>query len=396
MGCGSSTKGKYSEDGAAVEAAPAPEAKPADAKPADAAGAKEAPKAAEPAKPAAAEASKPAAEAPKPAAEPKKEEEEEEDDEEEMTPEQEAEFERQMAARTAAEASAGPGGRKTRCAVSAETEERDPNWKAPVYEKTPDQEKRLTSALGQSFMFAALSSDDLPVVIKAFKETPIASGTKIILQGDAVVSDQPALYVFESGKCSVFKEGSEGAIFQYSKPGEYFGELALLYNAPRAATVVADEDSVLWAIDRNTFNYMVKDAARMANERRKSFLQEVPILKGLTPEEKATLADVMNVKLVMKDEVIIKQGEVGKEFYILESGSLEARVDGNKVKDYEPKDYFGELALLRDAPRAASVVATGEVNKVLSLDSASFGRIVGSLEQVMKERASEYGGIEIP
>jgi len=275
---------------------------------------------------------------------------EDEEEDEEMDEAADAAFEAEVARRTQIE-SGGP--RKSRCAVSSEAVERDADWKAPEYEKTPEQEVRLTKALTKSFMFAALSGEDLPVVVKAFMENPVKAGTTVITQGDEVVSDQPALYVLESGKLSVFKKDQEGAVFAYTDEGAYFGDLALLYNAPRAATVKADEDCVLWSIDRNTFNYLVKDAARLAVSRRMSFLEEVPILKGLTLEEKATLSDVMNVKIIMKDEFVIKQGDVGREFFILESGSLEARKDGTKVLEYMPKDFFGELALLRDAPRAA-------------------------------------------
>lgn len=397
MGCGSSAKPYQGEsktdpkteskDAAAAQSgegtAAAAKAAPA---PAAATKADDASKAAAPE--AAAAAAAPAA-APA-AAKEEEDPDEDEDDEMEMD---EAEFEKQVMGRIASEAANGP--RKTRCAVSSESTARSADWKAPVYEKTKEQEERLTKALGQSFMFAALSGEDLPVVIKAFKETPVTAGTTVITQGDEVVSDQPALYVFESGALSVYKTGTDAAVFKYDSVGQYFGDLALLYNAPRAATVKADTDCVLWSIDRNTFNYLVKDAARMAVEKRMSFLEEVPILKGLTPEEKATLSDVMNVKIVMKDDFIIKQGDIGREFFILESGKLVAKKDDVQVMEYSPKDYFGELALMADAPRAASVVAT-EMSKVLSLDSGAFGRIVGKLEVVMKERAAQYEGVVLP
>jgi cAMP-dependent protein kinase regulator len=45
-----------------------------------------------------------------------------------------------------------------------------------------------------------------------------------------------------------------------------FGELALLYNVPRAATIFANEECVLWKLDRDVFNHIVKDAARMKRE----------------------------------------------------------------------------------------------------------------------------------
>jgi len=318
---------------------------------------------------------------------------EDEDPDEEMDEAAEAAFEAEMAKRTAMETGGGP--RKSRMAVSSEAVERDADWKAPVNEKSAEQTERLTKALSASFMFAALSGDDLDTVIKAFKETPVKAGETVIAEGAEVVSDQPALYVFESGKLSVFKAGIENAVFAYTEVGQYFGDLALLYNAPRAATIKADEDCLLWSIDRNTFNYLVKDAARLAVDKRMAFIAEVPIFKGLSAEEKATLCDVMNVKIVLKDQKVITQGEVGHEFFILESGKLEARKDGTKVLDYQAKDFFGELALLRDAPRACDVVAT-EMCKVLSLDSASFKRICRNLEALMAEQSAAYGEVEAP
>ena len=77
------------------------------------------------------------------------------------------------------------------------------------------------------------------------------------------------LYVVESGELSCFKlfpGKSEETFLKKYQPGEAFGELALLYNAPRAATIIADTESVLWSLDRQTFNHIVKDAANRKRE----------------------------------------------------------------------------------------------------------------------------------
>jgi len=76
--------------------------------------------------------------------------------------------------------------------------------------------------------------------------------------------DGDFLYVVDEGSLECTrssKKGEEPGFVKMYGPGDAFGELALLYNAPRAATIQAKNDCTLFALDRKTFNHIVKDAA---------------------------------------------------------------------------------------------------------------------------------------
>jgi len=60
----------------------------------------------------------------------------------------------------------------------------------------------------------------------------------------------------------------------------------LLYNAPRAATIIAKTNCTLFSLDRETFNHIVKDAASRKREKFESFLSKVDILENMEPYER--------------------------------------------------------------------------------------------------------------
>jgi len=91
----------------------------------------------------------------------------------------------------------------------------------------------------------------------------------------------------------LFPDESAPRYLKTYEPGEAFGELALLYNAPRAATITAKTDCFLWVLDRNTFNYIVKDAAARKREKYEDFLKSVPILANMDHYERSKLADAI-------------------------------------------------------------------------------------------------------
>jgi len=108
--------------------------------------------------------------------------------------------------------------------------------------------------------------------------------------------------------------------------------------------------------------------------------------------ERSKLADAIKEKKFSAGEQIIKQGDAGEVFYIMVDGSASATLDKNpseSVMSYKEGDYFGELALLRNEPRAANVNATTDC-KVIALDRKSFKRLLGPLDTILKRNMGSY------
>jgi len=90
------------------------------------------------------------------------------------------------------------------------------------------------------------------------------------------------LYVVDDGVLDCYKKykkDAENVFLKEYHPGEAFGELALLYNAPRAASILAKTDCTLFSLDRETFNHIVKDAARKKREKFEDTLKKVTIFE---------------------------------------------------------------------------------------------------------------------
>jgi len=279
-------------------------------------------------------------------------------------------------------------GAKARQSVSAEAYGAWNQKKAfspPVIPKTEDQSERLKSVLEKSFMFQSLEQLDLDAVIGAMAEVKLETKERAINQGD----DGDFLFVIESGKlnCIITVDGSEKVV-KTCESGDVFGELALLYNCPRAASVECSEASVLWKLDRDTFNHIVKDSAQKKRQRYEIFLEKVPILAAMNAYERSQIADALKVEVFEDGKAIVNQGEDGNKFYILESGEAVATKGDQVIMQYTSGDYFGELALLRNQPRAATVQAKG-LTKCLTLEGRSFKRLL-NINDLLERSGSKY------
>ncbi|RII11626.1 cAMP-dependent protein kinase A regulatory subunit [Alternaria sp. MG1] len=275
------------------------------------------------------------------------------------------------------------------------------NFTPPFHQKTQDQLSRLKSAVSGNFLFSHLDDDQSAMVLGALHEKPIPTkGIKVIQQGDVgdyfyvVEKGSFDIYVNQSGKVEGGLDGVGSKVGTVG-PGGSFGELALMYNAPRAATVTSTEPSTLWALDRITFRRILMDSAFQRRRMYEGFLEEVPLLSTLTPYERSKIADALETKKYPPGTTIIQEGDVGESFFLLESGEAQVFKRGvdSAVNQYKKGDYFGELALLNDAPRAASVISRTEV-KVATLGKNGFQRLLGPVEGIMRRNDPSKAAFE--
>merc|ERR1719478_677426 len=197
-------------------------------------------------------------------------------------------------------------------------------------------------------------------------------------------TDGDFLFVIEEGILDCKKViGGEEKVVKTCEAGDAFGELALLYNCPRAASVVAREKCVLWKLDRDTFNHIVKDAAAQKRQKYESFLQKVPLLSSMDAYERSQVADALTRETFADGAQVVAENDPGDKFFIIEEGEAFAEKEGaGKVMDYKAGDYFGELALLRNQPRAATVKAKGALT-CLTLPRTAFKRLLGPLDSIL-------------
>lgn len=226
--------------------------------------------------------------------------------------------------------------------------------------------------------------DDLPVEV--LNDLAGRVGLRTVARGQAVVrqGERPeAFYVVRRGTLQAVDEDPESGderVLRTLGRGESFGELGLLEAQPRAATVRALEEAELFEIDKGTFDQLLADMAEVPHFA--PTFQQVAELRSLHPFkhlEPAQLAELVEhgewVNLPPGQEVI-RQGQAGDAFYAIASGQVEVVKDGQRQTTLGPGAYFGEIALLLDVPRTATVRALTPV-RAYRLDRDGFDRLVG-------------------
>eukprot|EP01050_Picozoa_sp_SAG11_P002758 SAG11_NODE_143_length_14870_cov_6.472412_2_plen_2365_part_00 len=238
----------------------------------------------------------------------------------------------------------------------------------------------------------------------------------IIEQGD----DGRDLFIVRQGTANAIKD--EATVIVYSS-GDYFGEVALLRNSRRTATVMAQGKVECLRLGRDRFQQLVKTCSHirsMLTKQQKNYaaskiqaayrghvarlnlfddldfggdsenggaefadasvgheessdLSFLASIKAFSTIPRVELEQILSIMAseVYENEPIIEEGEEGRDLFIVRRGTAVVQKNGTTTVAYVPGQYFGELALLRESRRAATVMAQGEV-ECLRLGSEPF------------------------
>ena len=227
----------------------------------------------------------------------------------------------------------------------------------------------------------------------------VDSKTRAYTPNEAVVhigDPGECFFILESGSCNAIKpcvkDGSDSIVKTYDEQGQYFGELALLRGEPRAATIRAGPAGCILAEISNK-DFSLLSELTSAFEEQAAAYDDQDIQASPSASDAIMFSTLMPQEEYAPGQTIIKQGDVGNTMHILEDGNCVAFVDGKEVFVYEKAgQYFGELALLNNEPRKASVVAgdlgatTAVVNRPL------FNQMVEVTGDSMRKHANEMYG----
>lgn len=252
------------------------------------------------------------------------------------------------------------------------------SFHAPFFEKSEEDEEFIRACLKSNFIFSTVPQENLPPLIGAFERLSVESGTAIIVEGET----GDYFYIIKTGEVEFTIEDKKVGD---ANQGKSFGGLALLYNAPRAATCMAKVDCELWRVDQHSFRHIQANYAAKEGMNTKQLLREVPFLADLDEEYISKLAYGMTAESYAAGEMIAKKGEVGNKFFIVKTGKVVIRdieAGGKKFADSIGETYFGERALIKDEPRAGTILAL-EDTELFSISKDIFMGLLGNLSDLI-------------
>jgi len=264
------------------------------------------------------------------------------------------------------------------------TQVKKDDMKLPEVEAKPKETVEwILECVSDNLLFLKLDRDQKERVVQRMRLVNVKKGDALIKQHD---TNAHTFYVTEAGTFDILVDGVK--VGQY-KRGGCFGELALLYDSPRAATILATSNSQVWEVNRNAFRYEIEQASRSRNDANITFLMKVDLFKPLLKEELQLIAEALEVAKYKKGAVIIEEGEVGDKFYVIMKGMCQWKKSNGENGTIEAPGFFGERALRTKAKRAATIIAKTDV-KLYEMTKTDFDALLGPVIEIVDDKIRQY------
>jgi CRP-like cAMP-binding protein len=238
----------------------------------------------------------------------------------------------------------------------------------------------LCSILESLPLFAYFPGDALHAIIGASKLKTFKPNTPVIVQGD----ESRFLFILLQGALSVRRRLATGATKNISdiRPITIFGESAIVESNPRAADVVAVEASLVLEVPADIMRAFAEtgEYVRELGSFRNAisvnqFFASSTIFQNLSEPVRQMFITKGKLDTYNPDQIVFRQGDPGDGFYLLLRGSVSVNVGGRTVGKIQQGGFFGEISMIADIPRTATIYAT-ETTQTLKVNREAFWEIL--------------------
>ncbi|XP_011180229.2 cGMP-dependent protein kinase, isozyme 2 forms cD5/T2 isoform X2 [Zeugodacus cucurbitae] len=208
------------------------------------------------------------------------------------------------------------------------------------------------------------------------------------LRDPSVSGPQPEIEEIprDEGRVEVSREGKYLSTLSGAK---VLGELAILYNCQRTATITAITECKLWAIERQCFQTIMMRTGLIRQAQYTDFLKSVPIFKNLPEDTLIKISDVLEETHYQMGDYIVRQGARGDTFFIISKGQVRVTIkqpdtqEEKFIRTLVKGDFFGEKALQGDDLRTANIICdSADGVTCLVIDRETFNQLISNLDEI--------------
>lgn len=234
--------------------------------------------------------------------------------------------------------------------------------------KTDTETSLIVKAIQRNDFLKRLDDEQTAMMVDLLVLSKFNPGDEVIKEG----SEGDSMYIVAAGELQVTQARQD---LRTLATGDVFGELAILYNCKRTATVKAKTAVRLWCMERQTYRTIITNKSKKKREQLMGFLKTARTLKDLNDVQLSKIIDSMEEVKYQDKDAIVREGTEGNAFYIILKGEVlvTKNVNGHQkqIRRMGKGEHFGEQALIREVLRTATCTADGPVT-CFSIDKEVF------------------------